>query len=77
MADNNDFLKADYDNKKFVLIITVCENGNTIEIQKLKEDAQITYQEIIGALEICKCSFIEKLSANNRKAFEKHKAEGK
>lgn len=64
-------LAVDYSRAKFKIIVTVCQNGNVYEVVVLEEGYTPTYQEIVGALEITKHSFISQQSAENKKVGKK------
>lgn len=66
-------LEPDFSKKKFEIIITVCHNCSTVQINHF-EDTPATYQEIIGALEIQKSMYLYDQSAYNRKQAKKKKS---
>jgi len=59
----------DYNKKRFTITITVCENCNLLNVEGYKPDEKITYQELVGAIEIVKLNLINVQSEENRKQF--------
>jgi len=59
----------DYNKKRFTITITVCENCNLLNVEGYKPDEKITYQELVGAIEIVKLNLINVQSEENRKLF--------
>lgn len=67
-------LKPDFMEKKFELIIKVYGNCQTLDVMKPTEDSpDVTYQELIGALEIQKSMLIYDQSVYNRKMARRKK----
>jgi hypothetical protein len=58
---------VDYNKKLFTIHITVCKNGNQVSIEQHNE-SEVTYQQAVGAIEICKINMIQQQSELNRKS---------
>lgn len=74
----NKFPTPDFDKVKCIIEIKVCDNVNTIILKAPDVEGgkiNCTYQEVIGALEICKQHFINDWSTSNREWHEKQKSE--
>jgi hypothetical protein len=69
----NKLLKADYNKELYKIEIIVCKNSNVFKVQTIEKDYNITYESIIGSLEISKMNFIKKQSEANRKEYKKSK----
>lgn len=67
----NKIFKADYNKELYKIELVVCENGNKITVEQIDKSHKITYQSVVGALEICKMSFIQEQYKSNKKAFKK------
>lgn len=46
--------EADYNEKYYDIVITVCKDGNQLSYKHHKKDRPVTYHEVVGALEIIK-----------------------
>jgi hypothetical protein len=64
-------LIPDFGKKKFQIIITVCENCQTIEVNAFNKNEPATFHEIIGALEVQKSIYLYDQSCHNRKEYRK------
>jgi hypothetical protein len=67
----NSLLKADYDKQLYKIEITVCENGNLFTVTNIEKDYKVSYQSLIGTMEIMKNGFIQDQRDANKKAFKK------
>jgi hypothetical protein len=65
--------ETDYTKEFYKIEITVCENGNLFGVKKIDENYKLTYDSVIGTLEIVKNNFIQKQSEENRKLHNKTK----
>lgn len=64
-----------YNKPKFEIIIVAHENGYTMHNKKLDPEFEITFGEIIGALDIVKQGYIFDQSGVNAKAYKEWKEE--
>jgi hypothetical protein len=51
----------------------VCKNSNVFKVQTIEKDYDITYESIIGSLEITKTNLIKRQSEANKKEYKKIK----
>ena len=65
--------KPEFTKKKFQIVIDVYENCQTLTINRLPEERDVTYHEIIGSLEIQKTILIHDQSEYNRKMSKRRK----
>lgn len=65
--------KADYNKELYKIEIIVCQNSNEFRVQTIEKEYNITYESIIGSLEIAKTNFITAQSKANRKEYKKSK----
>lgn len=61
------FFEVDYTKKKFSITIDVYENGQAISMTNHIEK-DVTYEQMVGTLEIAKINFVQKQSEQNRKS---------
>lgn len=73
MKKENQLFKADFSKENYKIEITVCENGSIFKVEKINKDFTITYESMIGALEISKMSLMKKQSDVNRETYKKQK----
>ena len=71
MKEENKLFEADYNKELYKIELVVCENGNKISVEQIDKAHQITYQSVVGALEICKMSFIQQQYKANTESFKK------
>jgi hypothetical protein len=65
--------ETDYTKEFYKIEITVCENGNLFGVTQIDKNHKITYDSVIGTLEIVKNNYIQKQSEENRKLYNKTK----
>jgi hypothetical protein len=65
--------KPDYNKELYKIEIIVCKNSNEFKVQTIEKDYNITYESIIGSLEITKMNLITRQSEANRKEYKKLK----
>jgi|694.fasta_scaffold21088_18 hypothetical protein len=68
---NEKMFKADYNKQQYKIEIIICENGSLFYVEKINKDFTITYDSLIGALEITKINLIKDQSGENRKTYKK------
>jgi hypothetical protein len=64
-------LKADYKKELYKIEITVCENGHLFSVSTIDKDYKVTYQSLIGTVEILKNNFIKDQTEANKKTYKK------
>lgn len=69
-------MTPNYDINKFEIVITVHENGTSFNAKSLNGKS-ISYQEIIGALETVKLSYVFDQSGINAEEYRKWEAKKK
>lgn len=69
----NKLLTANFNKLKFSITVVVTENGNIFNVEPHEDGVGITYQEIIGALEIAKHFFISEQTKANKVMARKQK----
>jgi hypothetical protein len=67
----NQLLKADYKKELYKIEITVCENGNLFTMTTIDKDYKVTYQSLIGTMEIMKNGFMNDQTEANKKSYKK------
>lgn len=66
-------LNPDFDEQLYKIEIIVSKNCNTIQTIPLKEGHEITYDSVIGVLEINKHNMIMAQSGHNKKVHKNKK----
>jgi hypothetical protein len=69
----NKLFKTDYTKKLYKIEIIVCQNGNEFRVEPIEKDHNISYDSLIGTLEITKIGLIDKQRKMNKKQFKKQK----
>ncbi len=65
--------KPDYTKELYKIEIVVCENGNIFGVKQIDTNYVLTYDTIIGTLEIVKNNFIQQQGDANKKEYKKLK----
>jgi hypothetical protein len=63
----NKLFDVDYNKKNYKITIEVCENGNIFGVEKINQDYNVSYDSVIGTLEIVKSNLINEQTKKNKK----------